>query len=91
MNMKKGIMICRITVVVSLVAVFALMITIANFDIENWNNTVSTIMKSLNYILWAFISISFIVMIGLQQKMKDQKTEDRIKELEQEVERLKKK
>ena len=91
MNMKKGIMVCRITIVVSLIAVFALMITIANFDMENWNNTVATIMKILNYILWGCISISFIVMIGLQQKMKDQKTEDRIKELEQEVERLKKK
>ena len=86
---KKAIFIFRIIVALSLVFSVALIVVIVN--IENWNETISMALRISNQIIWACFFVSIFVQTVLIQKNKGRKAEDKIKALEQEIERLKNK
>ncbi len=85
----KNIFICGFIALLSLIAFFAIIIITVN--IENWNDNISTTLKILSQVSWGCFFISIFGIAVFRQKNKDHKTEDKIKELEQEIERLKNK
>lgn len=86
---KKAVFVCRIVAVLSLVTVLIIMVVAAS--IENWNDTISTELKIISQVSWVCFLVSLFGIATLRQKSKEQKTDAKIKELEQEIERLKKK
>lgn len=85
---KKAIFSCRIVAGLSLIIVLIIMIVTAN--IKSWNDTISTTLKILSKVSWGCFLVSLFGIAVLRQKSKEQKTDRKIKELEQEIERLKK-
>ena len=86
-KIKKYIIISLIIAVLSIIAVLTVVIITVN--IENWNSEISAILKMINRASWACYLVSMFAIAFFRQKIKTQKTDDKIKKLEQEIEWLK--
>ncbi len=87
---KKIVFLCRVIAIASATMQLILLAVMMNADVV-WTSSLASVLKAATYVLWAGLLVPVIVIIQIQWKDKQRKTDDKIRELESEVRRLRQK